>query len=180
MVPGASATVPRPAIATGKQMRGKAIGASGKVPNYCREATVPNWLRIACVSAMVLTVMTACTMKNLNVPPDQLMSQFQAGQPMLDCRADCGGAWSINRQKVATLDAAGRWQDLALLVMQIGYMNDLSYYYLGHAAENLGYLPAAQRYYRIAERLSVTQMSCHQGEVEFAATAPLRGLTVNL
>jgi hypothetical protein len=37
--------------------------------------------------------------------------------------------------------------------MQIRYMNDLSYYYLGHAAENVGYLPAAQRYYRIAERL---------------------------
>ena len=52
--------------------------------------------------------------------------------------------------------------------MQIGYMNDLSYYYLGRAAENLGYLQAAERYYRISERLSVTQMSCHQSEVNIA------------
>jgi hypothetical protein len=116
-------------------------------------------------------------MKNLNVPPDQLMSQFQAGQPLLDCRADCSGAWGANRQKVATLDATGRWQELALLVMQIGYMNDLSYYYLGHAAENLGYMQAAQRYYRIAERLSVTQMSCAQGEANIAATL---GVPANL
>jgi hypothetical protein len=38
-------------------------------------------------------------------------------------------------------------------------------YYLGHAAENLGYLQSAQKYYRIAEKLSVTQMSCHQSEI---------------
>ena len=47
--------------------------------------------------------------------------------------------------------------------------SDLSYYYLGQAAENLGYWEAAQRYYRIAERLSVGPMSCHQGEVEIQA-----------
>jgi hypothetical protein len=93
------------------------------------------------------------------------MSELQAGQPMLDCRADCGFAWGDNRQKAAVFDAAGRWQELALLVMQIGYMNDLTYYYLGHAAENLGYLQSAQKYYRIAEKLSVTQMSCHQSEI---------------
>jgi hypothetical protein len=70
---------------------------------------------------------------------------------------DCSGAWGANRQKVRSLNATGRWQELALLVMQVGYTNDLSYYYLGHAAENLGYWQAAQCYYRIAERLSVTQ-----------------------
>jgi len=97
------------------------------------------------------------------------MRQVQAGQPMLDCRAECSGAWGQNRQQVRILDATGRWQDLALLVAQVGYMNDLSYYYLGHAAENLGYWQAAQRYSRIAERLSVGPMSCHQGEAEIQA-----------
>jgi hypothetical protein len=57
--------------------------------------------------------------------------------------------------------------------MQVGYTNDLSYYYLGHAAENLGYWQAAQCYYRIAERLSVTQMSCAQGEANIATTLGL-------
>jgi hypothetical protein len=115
-------------------------------------------------------------MKNAGVPPAQLMSELQAGQPMLDCRADCGLAWANNRQQSAVLDSTGQWQPLALLVMQIGYMDDLTYYYLGHAAENLGYLQAAERYYRIAEQISVTNMSCHQGEVDAEATL---GIPVN-
>jgi hypothetical protein len=136
-----------------------------------------NWLRRACVCVFAATTVTACTLKNVNVPPEELMRQFQAGQPMLDCRLDCGGAWGANRQRVATLDATGQWKDLALLVMQIGYEDDLSYYYLGHAAENLGYLQAAERYYRVAERLSVSQMSCAQGEANIATTL---GLPANL
>jgi hypothetical protein len=123
------------------------------------------WLWRVCIIALTAAMVTACTMKNVSVPPDELMRQLQAGQPVLDCRVDCGFAWGDNRQQAATLDATGQWRQLALLVMQIGYMNDLTYYYLGHAAENLGYLQAAQKYYRIAERLSVTQMSCAQAEV---------------
>jgi hypothetical protein len=135
------------------------------------------WVRIGRLGVLTGAAMAACTMKNANLPPDELMRQFQAGQPMLDCQLDCSVAWGSNHQKVRTLDATGRWQDLALLVIQIGYMNDLSYYYLGHAAENLGYWQAAQRYYRIAERLSVTQMSCAQGEANIATTF---GLPANL
>jgi hypothetical protein len=137
---------------------------------------VRNWLRLVCIGAAASATVAGCTMKNASVPPAQLMSELQAGQPMLDCRADCGLAWGNNRQNAAVLDATGRWQELALLVMQIGYMDDLTYYYLGHAAENLGYLQAAQRYYRIAEQIAVTNMSCHQGEVDAEATL---GIPVN-
>ncbi len=121
------------------------------------------WLRMACIGGFSLAATAGCTLKNVNVPPAELMRQVQAGQPMLDCRADCSGAWGQNHQQVRILDATGRWQDLALLVAQIGYMNDLSYYYLGH-------WQAAQRYNRIAERLSVGPMSCHQAEVDVQAT----------
>ncbi len=133
-------------------------------------------LRLVGIGAAASAVLVGCTMKNASVPPAQLMSELQAGQPMLDCRADCGLAWANNRQNAAVLDATGRWQELALLVMQIGYMDDLTYYYLGQAAENLDYLQAAQRYYRIAEQISVTNMSCHQGEVD---TASALGIQVN-
>ena len=116
------------------------------------------WLRMVCIGVLTVAAMTGCTMKNANVPPDELMRQFQAGQPMLDCSMEeCGLGWMQNRQTAELLEATGRWQELALLVMQIGFMDDLTYYYLGRAAENLGYLQAAQRYYRIAERLSVTE-----------------------
>ncbi len=60
--------------------------------------------------------------------------------------------------------------------MQIGYMDDLTYYYLGHAAENLRYLQPAQKYYRIAEQISVTNMSCSQGEADAEA---ILGVAVN-
>jgi hypothetical protein len=125
---------------------------------------------MTCFGGFLLAATVGCTLKNVNVPPADLMRQVQAGQPMLDCRTECSGAWGQNRQQVRILDATGRWQDLALLVAQVGYMDDLSYYYLGHAAENLGYWQAAQRYYRISERLSVGPMSCHQGEVNIEAT----------
>jgi len=121
----------------------------------------PLWVGTA-MSALV----SGCTMKNADVAPAQLMSEMQAGQPMLDCRVDCGLAWANNRQQAAILASTGQWQQLALLVMRIGYMDDLTYYYLGEAAQNLGYLQAAQRYYRIAEQIAVTNMSCHQGEVD--------------
>jgi hypothetical protein len=130
-----------------------------------RRPSAPRRLRRAGLAA-VLGLASACTMKNAAVPPEQLMSELQAGQPVLDCRADCGLAWANNRQQAAALDATAQWRQLALLVMQIGYMDDLTYYYLGRAAENLGYLQPAQRYYRIAEQISVTNMSCHQGEVD--------------
>ena len=99
-----------------------------------------DWFRLVSIGAAVSAMLIACTMQNANVPPAQLMSELQAGQPILDCRNDCLFAWNDNRQRAAALDATDRWQELALLVMQIGYMNDLSYYYLGRAAENLGYL----------------------------------------
>jgi hypothetical protein len=106
-------------------------------------------------------------MKNINVPSEELMRELQAGQPVLDCSMEtCGLGWIHNLPNAAALEATGRWQELALSVMQIGYMDDLSYYYLGRAAENLGYFQAAQRYYRIAERLSVTQLACSKPQVD--------------
>jgi hypothetical protein len=133
-------------------------------------------IRMACIGAAATATLAACTMKNATVPPEQLLSELQAGQPMLDCRADCSFAWASNRQQAAVLDATGQWQQLALLVMQVGYMDDLTYYYLGHAAENLGYLQPAEKYYRIAEQISVTNMSCSQGEADAQAVL---GVPVN-
>jgi TctA family transporter len=70
-------------------------------------------LRPACAGLFAASVLTACAMQNANVPPDELMRQLQAGQPMLDCTLNCSGAWGANRQRVKTLDATGQWKDLA-------------------------------------------------------------------
>ena len=126
-----------------------------------------NGVRLGCIGALLLATVSACTMKNANVPPDELMRQLQAGQPILTCSMEeCGLGWIHNLPNAAALEATGRWPDLALSVMRIGYGDDLSYYYLGRAAENLGYLQVAQRYYRIAEQISVTQTACHKPNVD--------------
>jgi hypothetical protein len=80
----------------------------------------------------------------------QLMSTFEAGQITLDCQINCSGSWGGGLQNLGQLDAQGDWHDLAIQVMKIGYENDLAYYYLGHAAEGLGYYDAALQYYRIS------------------------------
>jgi hypothetical protein len=127
---------------------------------------VGTWLRTCCIGLLTCAALNACTMKNANVPPGELMHQFQAGQAMLNCSMEeCGLGWIHDLPNAAALEATGRWEELALSVMRIGYGDDLSYYYLGRAAENLGYLQAAQRYYRMAEQLSVTQMACRKPKV---------------
>jgi hypothetical protein len=119
-----------------------------------------DWFQFVYIGVVSATLI-ACAMQNANVPPAQLMSELQAGQPMLTCSmAECGLGWMQNQQKAELLEATGQWQELALFVMRIGFMDDLTYYYLGRAAQELGYLQAAERYYRLSERLSVTQDAC--------------------
>src|ERR1700739_4689980 len=129
MAPAASARGPCPAIASAMAKRGRLAEVYGRAPEN-REESVRACLRMVSIAGFSLAATAGCTLKNANVPPAELMRQVQAGQPMLDCRAECSGAWGQNRQQVRILDATGRWQDLALLVAQVGYINDLSYYYL--------------------------------------------------
>jgi hypothetical protein len=73
------------------------------------------------------------------VPIDELLRRLQAGEPMLDCRLACLDAWRANRATALVLIETRRWRELAVLVMQTGYTDDLTYFYLGRAAEGLGY-----------------------------------------
>ena len=62
--------------------------------------------------------------------------------------------------QAAQYDAAARWPELAATVLQANYEDDLSLYYLGRAAEGLGYPGAAASYYRQSLRFSGTSASC--------------------
>jgi hypothetical protein len=90
----------------------------------------------------------------------QLLAELRAGQTVLACREPCLAAWRDTQPQAAQLDAGARWQDLALLVMRIGYQDDLSLYYLGRAAEGIGYRAAAAGYYRQSAQFSRTAASC--------------------
>ncbi len=81
----------------------------------------------------------------------QIMNDLRSGQALLDCQIGCAGTLGKNLMNLAQLDAKGDWHDLAITVIDIGYENDLEYYYLGHAAEGLGFYAAALKYYRISQ-----------------------------
>ena len=61
-------------------------------------------------------------------------------------------AWSFGRSKGdwKALHANGAWRDLAVSVLQVGYLSDLSYFMLAEAARGLGFDDAAAAYYRRA------------------------------
>ena len=94
------------------------------------------------------------------VPPEELVRRLQAGEPALECGLPCRDAWRANRATALVLNEGRQWRELAVLVMQIGYMNDLTYYYLGRAAEGLGFWDAANTYYRISVRLTSAGLTC--------------------
>jgi len=54
------------------------------------------------------------------------------------------------------------WEELAVTVLQIGYQNDLSYFYLGRAAEGMKGYDAALKYYRISGALATGPSSRHR------------------
>jgi hypothetical protein len=94
------------------------------------------------------------------VPPDELIRRLQAGEPALECGLPCRDAWRANRTTALVLNEARQWRELAVLVMQIGYADDLTYYYLGRAAEGLGFWNAAKTYYQTSLRLNSAGMTC--------------------
>jgi hypothetical protein len=94
------------------------------------------------------------------VPADEVLRRLQAGEPMLDCRLACLDAWRTNRTTALVLNETRRWRELAILVMQTGYTDDLTYFYLGRAAEGLGYREAAKTYYQISARFSAAGLTC--------------------
>ena len=110
--------------------------------------------------ATLLAVMLAgCETKVATLTPDVqagMMTDLQQGKLTLDCGIKCDFTWISQVPQIHALDIAERWNDLAVRVMQIGYGNDLAYYYLGQAAQGLGYHQAAISYYNYALALSVS------------------------
>lgn len=84
----------------------------------------------------------------------QALQQLRSGEAVLDCTQACASAWHRNRAELTARYNQGAWRDLALLVMQIDYRQDLGYFYLGRAAEGLGDTSAALDYYKAAEALA--------------------------
>ncbi|WP_211950285.1 hypothetical protein [Cupriavidus yeoncheonensis] len=82
-----------------------------------------------------------------NTYGDNHYQAFVHGYVMLKCNLSCAFRWGEALEEMRSLYDSGKWNKLASKVMEIGYENNLGYFYLGRAAESLGYDYAAFRYF---------------------------------
>jgi hypothetical protein len=113
-----------------------------------------NGIGLACVA------LAGCASQPAPLSADDAMVLLRSGRPLLTCRDACLAAWRQSQPQAEHLAAAGEWRDLAVLVERVGYQDDLSFYYLGRAAEGLDYRIAAASFYRQSLQLSGTPASC--------------------
>lgn len=109
---------------------------------------------------MICLLLAGCVGQSAAVTAQQALAAVQTGQPLLSCREPCLAAWQAVQPQATQLAANRRWGDLAALVLRVGYEDDLTLYYLGNAAEAIGYPAAAATYYRRSARLSETEAAC--------------------
>lgn len=76
--------------------------------------------------------------------------RFKSGSAVFDCRVQCAFSYGNRKADWKKLHAQKRWRDLAVSVMQVGYLSDLSYFMLAEAAKGLALKDAASIYYRRA------------------------------
>jgi hypothetical protein len=107
------------------------------------------YLRYGLILSMQALIWSGCATSMPTVTPEA-RNQFADGSAVLNCQLSCHLSWQLARAQLSLLYTEEQWQPLADKVMEIGYVNDLEYFYLGRAAEGLGYYDAALKYYRIS------------------------------
>ena len=81
---------------------------------------------------------------------DGVSKEFNTGAARLECQTSCALGWRLNSRHVKSLYDNKLWSDVAAQVVAINYASDLTYYYLGRAAEGMKQYEAASTYYRLA------------------------------
>lgn len=76
------------------------------------------------------------------------LQSFKSGEAVLKCE-NCSLGFSNRRDKLRAYYEQRDWENLAREVIDVGYVQDISWFYLGAAAEGMG-LPFAPQYYRQA------------------------------
>jgi len=126
-------------------------------------------MRLPCLAGLSLLLLGGCAAKYDALTPElhtSMLGDLKSGKLTLDCGLKCDITFIAQASSLHAFDVAERWDDLATHVMQIGYGNDLAYYYLGQAAQGLGYQQAAIGYYTYALALNSGQnalLQCASG-----------------
>lgn len=105
--------------------------------------------------------------------------RFRKGDAVFDCTAQCSLAYGRAKGDWKRLHASGAWRDLAVSVMQVGYLSDLAYFMLAEAARGMGLKDAAAIYYRRTIEAGKDNacggvFSCEGFEVRKSAEAALK------
>ena len=74
--------------------------------------------------------------------------RFKSGKAAFDCTVACSLSYARAKDEWQRLHEKQAWRDLAVSVMQVGYLGELSYFMLGEAARGLGFQDAADAYYQ--------------------------------
>lgn len=89
---------------------------------------------------------------------------FREGRIELACTAECAAPFLLKQASLKALHESANWRLLAMETIKLGYRLDLTYYYLGRSARELGYLPAARIYLaRALELAENSDAACEQG-----------------
>jgi hypothetical protein len=91
-----------------------------------------------------------------------LLDSVRKGTVDLGCISSaCARAWTARAELAANRTMQGRWAELATLLAVTDYRSDLTWYFLGRAAEGLGSPKAAARYYETARAELGDERSCN-------------------
>ncbi len=110
--------------------------------------------------------------------------RFRSGKAVFDCRAECALRYGTRKSDWKELHGKQQWRELAISVMQTGYLSDLSYFMLAEAAQGLGLRDAAKAYYKRAVEAGARHgcsaeggFDCEGFEVQKRAQAALKGVS---
>ena len=86
--------------------------------------------------------------------------KFKRGDVIFTCKTECAFGYTFQKSGWKALHQKQAWRDLAVAVVKVGYLNDLSYFMLAESARGLGLQDAAMIYYRRAIEAEQAGQTC--------------------
>ncbi|MEQ1530346.1 MAG: retropepsin-like aspartic protease [Methylococcales bacterium] len=103
-----------------------------------------------CILCSLSLIISGCA-SSPSLTTTSSYNAFLNGDVRLDCNLPCSFKFGWNLPDIQKLYEAGKWQELAERVYTIGFNEDIAYFYLGRAAEELNKPKAAEIYYLLSQ-----------------------------
>lgn len=122
---------------------------------------MPSRIRVVVPYLAILLLLTGCNIVAVGhqdpAAKAEALAAFHGGAATFHCGQglSCAVKWSAAKQSANRLLIGERWDDVADVVLGAGYEQDLTWFYLGVAAEGQGQTRAARIYYDNAVRRSL-------------------------